>query len=116
MKKILFIAVMMIFGLGFSQSKSPVLEAEGQLVKATYYYENGTIQQVGYFKEGKLEGKWNSYDVNGNLQVVAEYKEGQKTGKWMYYSNNICVNEINFSNNQIVNIRNNNQIAVVDKN
>ncbi len=116
MKKILFISIMLIVGLGFGQNKSPFLEAEGQLVKATYYYENGTIQQVGYFKDGKLEGKWTSYDVNGNLQVIAEYKEGKKTGKWLYYSNSICVNEINFSNNQILNIRNSNQIAIADKN
>jgi len=116
MKKILLITVMMIFGLGFSQSKSPLLEAEGQLVKATYFNENGTIQQVGYFKEGKLDGKWSSYDTNGNLKTIAQYKDGEKTGKWMYFSDNVCVSEVNFSNNQILKVRNVNQNAIADKN
>lgn len=116
MKKILLITVMMIFGLGFSQSKSPLLEAEGQLVKATYFHENGNVQQVGYFKDGKLDGKWSSYDANGNLKTIAEYKEGQKTGKWMYFSDNVCVGEVNFSNNQILKVTNVNQNAIADKN
>ncbi len=87
-------------GFGFGQNEKPTLEAEGQLVKATYHYDNGTIQQVGYFKEGKLEGKWMAYDVNGSLTSIAEYSNGVKSGKWIYFADNVAVREVDFSNNQ----------------
>ena len=67
MKKYLLIVVIMMSGFAFSQDNNPVLEAEGQMVKATYYYANGNVQQVGYFKDGKLNGKWTSYDASGNI-------------------------------------------------
>ncbi len=116
MRKILFLAMLMVSGIVFSQSNEPVLEAEGQLVKATYYYDNGAVEQVGYFKDGKLDGKWTSYDVKGNIKAIAEYTNGVKTGKWMYYSNAVCINEIDFSNNQIVAVKNFNQNALAGKN
>lgn len=116
MKKILLIAMMMVSGMIFSQNNKPVLEAEGQLVKATYYHDNGAIQQVGYFKDGKLDGKWISYDEKGDIKAVAEYSNGEKTGKWMYYSNAVCVSEVDFSANQIVAVRNLNQNALAGKN
>lgn len=40
----------------FAQTEKPVLEKEGNLVKATYYHENGKVKQQGYFKNGKLDG------------------------------------------------------------
>ena len=100
MKNLVLVVVLLISGIGFSQSAKPVLEAEGQLVKATYHYDNGTVQQVGYFKDGKLEGKWMAYDLNGKLTSIAEYSNGVKSGKWIYYTNDVAVKEINFSNNQ----------------
>lgn len=112
MKKFLLVVALMVSGMMFSQTNNPVLEAEGDLVKATYYHDNGKVQQVGYFNDGKLDGKWTSYDVNGNVQAVAEYTNGVKTGKWMYFSNSVCVNEVDFSNNQIIGIKNQDAIAV----
>jgi antitoxin component YwqK of YwqJK toxin-antitoxin module len=115
MRKIFLLALIMVSGMIFSQNNEPVLEAEGNLVKATYFYDNGKVQQVGYFKDGKLDGKWTSYDIKGNLQAVAEYTNGVKTGKWMYYSNSVCVSEVDFSNNQVTAIKNLNQNAIVGK-
>jgi antitoxin component YwqK of YwqJK toxin-antitoxin module len=115
MKKYLLVVVMMVSGFVFSQDNTPVLEAEGQLVKATYYYENGNVQQVGYFKDGKLDGKWTSYDTKGNVSAIAEYSNGAKTGKWMYFSNTVCTSEVNFSDNQIVAVKNMNRNAIAVK-
>jgi antitoxin component YwqK of YwqJK toxin-antitoxin module len=106
MKKILLIVAIMMGGFAFSQSNNPVLEEEGQLVKATYYYDNGKIQQVGYFKDGKLDGKWTSYEVNGSIKSVAEYTNGVKSGTWIINTNGILANEVDFSNNQVVAVRN----------
>ena len=116
MKKYLLIVVMMVSGIAFSQDNTPVLEAEGQLVKATYYHDNGTVQQVGYFKDGKLDGKWTSYDVNGNVKAIAEYTNGVKSGNWTYFSNNVTTTEVAFADNQIVSVKNLNQNAVLVKN
>ena len=90
-------------GIAFSQSNSPVLEDEGQSVKATYYYDNGKVQQVGYFKDGKLNGKWTAYNENGTIKSIAEYTNGVKSGKWTYFSTNVNVTttEVAFSDNQI---------------
>ena len=100
MKNLVALVVLLISGIGFSQSAKPVLEAEGQLVKATYHYDNGNIQQVGYFKDGKLEGKWIAYDAQGNKLSVGEYSNGQKTGKWFFW-NDAKLSQVDYSNNQV---------------
>lgn len=107
---------MMVSGFVFSQDNTPVLEAEGQLVKATYYHDNGSVQQVGYFKDGKLDGKWTSYDVNGNVKAIAEYTNGVKSGKWMYMSNKVITTEVDYTDNRIVAVKNLSQNAVLVKN
>ena len=100
MKKILILGAIMISGFTFGQANKPVLEQEGNLVKATYYYDNGQIQQQGHFKDGKLEGKWMAYDIKGSLTSIAEYSNGIKSGKWIYHSNNVAVRQLDFTNNQ----------------
>lgn len=115
MKKILVLVAVMFTGLGFSQKDELVLEAEGKLVKATYFYDNGNVQQVGHFKDGKLDGKWTSYEENGNVKSIAEYKDGEKFGKWMHYSNNVCTSEVSFSDNRIVAVKNVNKNAIALK-
>ena len=64
MKKYAIIAVLLVSGLTFAQNSSLKLEDVNGLVKATYYYDNGQIQQQGYFKDGKLEGSWVAFDPN----------------------------------------------------
>ncbi len=116
MKKILVLVAVMLTGLGFSQNLTPTLEAEGQLVKATYFYDNGKVQQVGFFKEGKLDGKWTSYDESGNVKTIAEYTNGEKTGKWVFLSGSIATKEIDYASNQVVAIRDFKANTIADKN
>ncbi len=77
MKKAIILGAFLVSGFAFAQTAKPVLEQEGNLVKATYYYENGKVQQTGYFKDGKLTGQWVAFDENGNKKSIAEYTEGQ---------------------------------------
>ena len=58
MKKYMIIGTVLISSMIFAQAKQPKLEIVDNEVKATYFYENGQIQQQGYFKDGKLEGSW----------------------------------------------------------
>jgi len=99
----------MVSAVMFSQDK-PKLENLDDQVKATYYYENGNVKQVGNFLDGKLEGKWVSYSEEGNVQAIAYYKDGKKHGKWQYFESANVTKEVNYKNNNIV------EVVVVNKN
>lgn len=105
MKKILILSAFLISGFAFAQNKEPKLENVGAMVKATYYFDNGQIQQEGFFKNGKLEGKWVSYDVAGNKKSIGEYENGIKKGKWFFW-NDVTLSEVDYSNNQITEVKN----------
>lgn len=84
MKKYMIIGAVLISGMMFAQDIAPKLEAVGQKVRVTYYFEDGKVQQEGFFKDGKLEGTWISYDTDGNKKAIGEYNSGVKTGKWFF--------------------------------
>lgn len=113
MKKYIIIAVLMFTGIVSAQENNPKLEAIGELVKTTYYYENGNVQQEGFFKNGKLEGIWTSYAENGNKLSVATYSNGEKTGKWLFW-NGINLNEVDYSNNRVATVKTWKQDAIVN--
>lgn len=109
MKKMFLISMMLVSAFMFSQDK-PKLENVDDQVKATYYYENGNIKQVGNFADGKLEGKWISYTEEGNVQAIAYYKDGKKHGKWQYFESTTVTKEVDYKNNRIV------KVVVINKN
>lgn len=115
MKKYIVIGAMLISGMIFAQNTAvkPKLEAVGNLVKATYLYDNGQVQQEGFYKNGKLQGKWVSYDVNGNKTVVAEYNAGQKVGKWFFWNDSV-LSEVDYSDNRVASVKNWKQDTVVN--
>ena len=115
MKKYFILAMMLVSVATFAQDAAPKLEAQGQLVKATYFHENGSIQQEGFFKEGKLEGKWVAFDANGNKKSMGEYTNGEKSGKWFFW-NNAGLSEVDYSESRIAAIRTWKQDALVNRN
>ena len=108
MKKYIIIAAMLVSGMISANTIEPKLEAFGNLVKATYYYENGQVQQTGFFKNGKLEGQWVAYDMKGNKQSVGEYKDGIKTGKWVFWTD-VKLTEVTYLDNKVLAVKNWNQ-------
>lgn len=116
MKKLIVLLVIMMFGTVIGQNIEPKLEVVGQLVKATYYYQNGATAQEGFFKNGKLEGKWTSYEMNGNVKAVAFYAEGKKSGKWSYNDQGLNTTTVDYAENQIVAVNNIKSNIIVDKN
>ena len=100
------LAAIMFSGILLAQETNPVLTAEGNKVKATYYHENGKVAQEGYFENGKLEGVWTSYDEAGKKKAIAEYANGQKTGKWYFYEQDM-VREVSFNDSRIVSVKEN---------
>lgn len=104
MKKYILLTALLISGISFAQDKNPKLEAVGDLVKTTYYFENGQVKQEGFFKDGKLDGTWTSYSKNGTKTAVATYKNGEKTGKWFFWNNDI-LHEVDYSNSRIAAVK-----------
>lgn len=103
MKKLLAIALIFTMTSIYAQDKQPTYEVAGDMVKATYYYENGSIKEQGFFKDKKLEGVWTRFDKKGNKTVIAHYKAGKKVGKWFMWSGK-TLKEINYANNAIVSV------------
>ncbi|MGA9637235.1 toxin-antitoxin system YwqK family antitoxin [Flavobacterium sp.] len=114
MKKYIVITVLLVSGMLFSQNLQPKLEAVENSVKATYFHENGQIMQEGFYKNGKLQGEWTSYDRNGNKTAVANYDKGQKVGKWFFW-NKSALNEVDYSNNRIASVTNWKRDAIVSE-
>lgn len=108
MKNYFIAAAMLVSAMVSAQEKEPKLEAVGEMVKATYYHDNGQIAQQGFFKEGKADGKWIAYDASGNKKSMGEYTQGQKSGKWFFW-NEKSLSEVDYSNSRVSNIQSWNQ-------
>lgn len=105
MKKYIMIAAVLISGMIFAQENKPKLEIVGNMVKATYHYENGQVKQEGFYKNGKLQGQWVSFDNQGNKLAIAEYDNGQKVGKWFFWTDSV-LSEVNYSDNRVASVKN----------
>ena len=119
MKKFVILVAVLFSGIIFAQDGKPVLEPFGKKIKATYFYENGQVQQEGYFVNGKLDGIWVSYNESGEKIASGEYAAGVKTGKWFFWSQKEGKNslsEVDFSNNKIEKVKNWRQDAFATSN
>jgi antitoxin component YwqK of YwqJK toxin-antitoxin module len=103
MKQLLISGMLILTAAGFSQS-NPKLEASGAVVKATYYHDNGQIAQEGVFKNGKLDGKWVSFNEDGSKKSIGEYTEGNKTGKWFFW-NGAKLSEVDYQNSRVAYVK-----------
>ncbi len=73
----------------------------GNVIEATLYFDNGVISQKGFFtNDGKLTGKWISYNREGNKTAEAQYNAGKKVGTWFFWSND-KLTEVNYNNSSI---------------
>ncbi len=104
MKKYILLIALLVSGITFAQEQNIKLEAIGDLVKTTYYFDSGQVQQEGFFKDGKLDGVWTSYSTNGTKIAVATYKNGEKTGKWFFWNNDI-LHEVDYTNSKIAAVK-----------
>lgn len=116
MKKCVILVAILFSGILVAQEAKPVLEAVGHnKVKATYYYENGKVQQEGFFKDGKLDGVWVAFDENGNKKSTGVYANGEKTGKWFFW-NGSNLSEVDYSDSRVASVKNWKQDALANRN
>lgn len=100
----MFLACLFVFGFTQAQEVKPTYEKAGDLVKATYFYKDGSIKQQGFFKGKKLTGKWVSFGKTGERTAVAHYNNGLKVGKWVIWSED-GLKEINYKNNVVASVK-----------
>ena len=104
MKKIAALVFLFTVSICNAQEVEPTYKKSGDKVKATYYFEDGSVKEEGFFKDAKLTGKWVSYNKQGEKTMTAHYKAGKKVGQW-FAMNESSLKEINYSNNAIVNVK-----------
>lgn len=115
MKIYMSILAMMLGVMLHAQQANPVVQKEGETVKATYFHENGAVAQVGYFLHGELHGEWKMYDAQGNKVAMGQYENGKKTGKWFFWGTD-GLKEVDYEYNQIAGVTqwNNGEAVVVN--
>jgi antitoxin component YwqK of YwqJK toxin-antitoxin module len=104
-EKYIVIGALLITGMIFAQNTNvtPKLEVVGNLVKATFLYDDGQVKQEGFTKMGNYRDKWISYDINGNKTAVAEYK-GKKSE--VVFWNDSVLSEVDYADNRVASVRN----------
>lgn len=111
MRLLTFLCIMALStNLTFAQDCQKVCDkknqyvAQGDLIKATLFHENGTVAQTGFYtKENKLTGEWISYDAAGNKTAVAQYDNGNKVGTWMFFEGDVK-REVTYENSKIAQV------------
>lgn len=113
MKKIFILTLLMFSSIFYAQEVKPKFEIVDNMVKATYYYDNGQVKQEGFYLDGKLHGKWISYTETGARQTMGEYENGAKVGKWFFWSGE-SLSEVDFSKSKIESVKKWSQDALVN--
>ena len=116
-KNILLAGVLLVGGFAMAQDNDPkpVFEKDGDLIKGTFYYEDGSIRQEGTYKDGRLHGEWVSYDQNGEKTALANYENGKKSGKWFFWTEN-KLTEVDYQNSMIASVNSwKNENSIVDR-
>ncbi len=96
---------MLLFSATISaQEVKPTFEKQGDQIKGTFFFEDGTVRQEGFYnKQGKLHGEWKSYDRTGKKIAMGQYTVGVKTGKWFFW-NADKLSEVNYEENKIADV------------
>ena len=106
MKKVVLVVVLLFVCIvSFAQQQPELkLNAENNLIEATYYHDNGEISQKGTFNMNKqLHGDWVSFNEEGEKISIGSYSNGVKTGKWAFWSDG-DMKEVVYSNNAIASV------------
>jgi antitoxin component YwqK of YwqJK toxin-antitoxin module len=115
MKKLFIAAMLVVSGALFAQEDNAKHEVVDQMVKSTFYHDNGQVQQEGFYKDGKVHGQWVSYDESGNKVAMGQYKDGMKIGKWFFWTGSDLA-EVDYSDSRIAQVKKWSQGAIVQVN
>lgn len=117
MKKACILLLMFTMTLAAQDSIKPKFKKEGNLVKASYFHDNGDLAQLGYFKDKLRHGNWISFSQEGEKLSMGSYQLGKKNGQWFFWKENELI-EVIYEKNKIVNVLewNNSEKKLIAKN
>ena len=115
MKNLMIYVMLLVSGVFFAQEVKPKFVAvDNDMIQATYYYDNGQVKQEGVYLDGKLHGKWVSYNEDGTKQTSGEYNQGEKVGTWTFY-NASTIKKVAFSNSRVASVNTKSKDYLVTK-
>ncbi len=116
MKKLVLALVFAFVGMGLSAQDREVVKEEffangnlkaqfvtvkADLIEATYFFEDGTVNETGFFENDELTGKWKTFNSNSELLAIGFFKESKKTGTWSFYQDGEVIQEVSYSDVQM---------------
>ena len=103
MKNWILIFALIFCTTAIAQVNKPIKEKQGDLVKATFFHDNGEIAQIGFYKNDKPHGEWIAFNQEGDKIAKGTYDMGVKTGKWFFWNNGI-LSEVDYENGRVINV------------
>ena len=103
MKAVTTLIVCLFATLIYAQEVEPIFQQQGDMVKATYFHDNGVVAQTGFYLDGKPEGEWKMFDNKGNKIAMGQYVSGKKTGKWFFWEGE-GLREVDYNDNKIASV------------
>lgn len=79
--------------------------------KAITYHKNGKIFQILSYKNGLFDGESKSFDENGVITGIGHYKKGKKIGTWLVFSEGYLYYKIEYDRNKKTVIKINSTLA-----
>ncbi len=75
--------------------KQTLTYKRGVITKQVNYYltEEEQIEYIGYWKDGKIHGDFESYYENGTMSIKGQLTEGQYDGEWDYWDEDGSLNK-----------------------
>lgn len=64
--------------------KIEVIKMKKGLHRVNQYFEDGTIMETGYTKNGMFQGRWRRYDEQGEVVATAYYHNNRRIGAWQH--------------------------------
>lgn len=49
------------------------------------YHQNGNVQTMAYYENGKEQGQYTVYYENGSVMYTGKYDKGERVGVWSFY-------------------------------
>jgi len=103
MKKFAVLLTFFALTLSAQENIAPQLEKQGELIKASFFHDNGKIAQTGFLKDNKRHGSWVGYNRSGKKIAMGYFKSDKKNGQWFFWKGDELI-EVIYEDNKIVNV------------
>lgn len=105
MKILTVVLAMTLSATTNAQKIEPSYIKVGDMIKGTYYHDNGKIAQIGCFKDGRLQGKWIMYADTGKKIGSGAFNKGKRTGQWFFWKHDgEALREVTYLNGRLLSV------------